>query len=116
MPISANKACAWACAALLSASATVVSAQTAAASNPAAASGAVSDAAVRFNSGDTAWMLISIVLVLLMTIPGLMLFYSGMLRTKNALSVVAHTFAATTVITLLWVAIGYSVAFTNGTP
>ncbi|ROZ64434.1 ammonium transporter [Ramlibacter sp. WS9] len=71
-------------------------------------------AATKFNGGDTAWMLISTVLVLLMTIPGIMLFYSGMLRTKNALSVVAHTFCATTVVTLAWTIIGYSLAFTNG--
>ncbi|HSV45368.1 MAG TPA: ammonium transporter [Ramlibacter sp.] len=56
----------------------------------------------------------STVLVLLMTVPGIMLFYSGMLRTKNALSVVAHTFAATTVVTLAWTVIAYSLAFTNG--
>jgi Amt family ammonium transporter len=68
----------------------------------------------RFNGGDTAWMLVSTVLVLLMTVPGIMLFYSGMLRTKNALSVVAHTFAATTVVTLVWTMLGYTLAFTNG--
>jgi ammonium transporter, Amt family len=67
-----------------------------------------------FSGGDTAWMLISTVLVLLMTIPGIMLFYSGMLRTKNALSVVAHVFAATTVVTLVWATFAYSIAFTPG--
>lgn len=67
-----------------------------------------------FNGGDTAWLLISTVLVLLMTIPGIMLFYSGMLRTKNALSVVAHIFAATTIVTLTWTLLGYSLAFTKG--
>jgi len=70
--------------------------------------------ASKFSAGDTAWMLMSTVLVLLMTVPGIMLFYSGMLRTKNALSVVAHTFAATTVVTLAWTLVGYSLAFTNG--
>lgn len=70
--------------------------------------------ASRFSAGDTAWMLMSTVLVLLMTVPGIMLFYSGMLRIKNALSVVAHTFAATTVVTLAWTLVGYSLAFTNG--
>lgn len=69
-----------------------------------------------FSSGDTAWMLVCTVLVLLMTVPGIMLFYSGMMRAKNALSIVAHVFAATTVVTLAWVAIGYSLAFTSGTP
>jgi Amt family ammonium transporter len=71
---------------------------------------------VSFSSGDTAWMLVCTVLVLLMTVPGIMLFYSGMMRAKNALSIVAHVFAATTVVTLVWVAIGYSLAFTSGTP
>jgi Amt family ammonium transporter len=61
-------------------------------------------------------MLISTVLVMLMTMPGIILFYSGMLRTKNALSIVAQTMGASAVITLLWAAVGYSLAFTNGTP
>ncbi|MFN0305358.1 MAG: ammonium transporter [Burkholderiales bacterium] len=69
-----------------------------------------------FNGADTAWMLISTVLVLLMTMPGIILFYAGMFRTKNALSIVAHTIAATAVITLTWSVIGYSLAFTAGTP
>ena len=68
----------------------------------------------QINGADTAWMLISTVLVLLMTIPGIILFYGGMLRTKNALSIVAHTLAATAVITVLWAMCGYSIAFTNG--
>jgi ammonium transporter, Amt family len=68
------------------------------------------------NGADTAWMLISTVLVLLMTIPGIILFYGGMLRTKNALSIVAHTLAATALITVMWALCGYSVAFTNGNP
>jgi Amt family ammonium transporter len=68
------------------------------------------------NGADTAWMLICTVLVLLMTVPGIMLFYSGMLRSKNALSIVAHTVAATSVITVCWAMVGYSIAFSNGTP
>jgi ammonium transporter, Amt family len=66
------------------------------------------------SGGDTAWMLISTVLVLLMTMPGIMLFYGGMLRTKNALSVVAHTVAASAAVTLTWIAVGYTLAFTPG--
>lgn len=66
------------------------------------------------SGADTAWMLTSTVLVLLMTIPGIILFYGGMLRTKNALSIVAHTLAATAVITVLWALCGYSIAFTSG--
>lgn len=85
-----------------------------AASAPIAAAVATVAAAPAFNGGDTAWLLVSTVLVLLMTIPGIMLFYSGMLRKKNALSVVAHVFAATTVVTLVWTALGYSLAFTPG--
>jgi ammonium transporter, Amt family len=68
----------------------------------------------QINGGDTAWMLVCTVLVMLMTIPGIILFYGGMLRTKNALSIVAHTIAATSVVTLIWAAIGYSLAFTPG--
>jgi Amt family ammonium transporter len=67
-----------------------------------------------FSGADTAWMLISTVLVLLMTMPGIILFYSGMLRTKNALSIVAHTVAASAVITMCWAILGYSLAFTSG--
>jgi Amt family ammonium transporter len=66
------------------------------------------------NSGDTAWMLTSSVLVLMMTIPGLALFYAGMVRKKNILSVLAQSFGATAVITVLWMVIGYSIAFTPG--
>jgi Amt family ammonium transporter len=66
------------------------------------------------NSGDTAWMLTSSVLVLMMTIPGLALFYGGMVRKKNILSTLAQSFGATCVITVLWMVIGYSIAFTDG--
>lgn len=69
-----------------------------------------------FNGADTAWMLISTVLVLLMTMPGLILFYSGMLRTKNALSIVAHTVVAAAAITVCWAIAGYSLAFASGSP
>ena len=63
------------------------------------------------NSGDTAWMLTATVLVLFMTIPGLALFYSGMVRSKNVLSVMMQCFAITGLISLLWVVYGYSLAF-----
>ena len=66
------------------------------------------------NSGDTAWMLTSSVLVLMMTIPGLALFYGGMVRKKNILATLAQSFGATCVITVLWMVIGYSLAFTDG--
>jgi len=63
------------------------------------------------NSGDTAWMLTSTALVLLMTIPGLALFYAGMVRSKNVLSVLMQCFAITSLITILWVLYGYSMVF-----
>lgn len=69
-----------------------------------------------FSGADTAWLLISTVLVMLMTIPGIILFYGGMLRTKNSLSVIAHTIAGAAVVTLAWAALGYSMAFAPGTP
>jgi Amt family ammonium transporter len=68
------------------------------------------------NAGDTAWMLTSSVLVLMMTIPGLALFYAGMVRKKNILDTLAQSFGATCVITVLWMIIGYSIAFTGHNP
>jgi ammonium transporter, Amt family len=70
--------------------------------------------ALALNSGDTAWMLTSTALVLMMTIPGLALFYSGMVRKKNILATAAQSFAITAMVTVLWAVIGYSLAFTNG--
>src|SRR5215469_2172528 len=67
----------------------------------------------KFDSGDTAWMLISSALVLMMTIPGLALFYGGMVRKKNVLATLAQSFGATCIITLLWMMFGYSLAFTG---
>src|ERR1700761_1724161 len=64
------------------------------------------------NSGDTAWMITSSALVLMMTIPGLGLFYGGMVRKKNVLATLAQSFGATCLITVLWMIIGYSIAFT----
>ena len=63
------------------------------------------------NSGDTAWMLTSTALVLFMTIPGLALFYAGMVRSKNALSVMMQCFAIACLVTVLWVLYAYSLAF-----
>jgi len=68
-------------------------------------------AAPVLNSGDTAWMLTSTALVLFMTIPGLALFYGGMVRSKNVLSVMMQCFAITGLISILWVIYGYSLAF-----
>jgi Amt family ammonium transporter len=75
---------------------------------------AAAPAAVTFNKGDNAWMLTSSVLVLLMTIPGLALFYGGLVRSKNMLSVLAHVFYTVCIVLIIWVLYGYSLAFTGG--
>jgi len=66
------------------------------------------------NKGDTAWMLTATALVLFMTIPGLSLFYAGMVRSKNVLSVLMQCFAITSLMTVLWALYLYSLAFTDG--
>ena len=66
------------------------------------------------NKGDTAWMLISTALVLMMTVPGLALFYGGMVRSKNVLSICMQVFVTFSLLTVLWCIYGYSVAFTQG--
>jgi len=88
-------------------------AATTAAPAAAAAAPAAAPAAPAINSGDTAWMLTSMALVLMMTIPGLGLFYGGMVRRKNVLATVMQSFAITCLVTVLWFVIGYSAAFTN---
>jgi ammonium transporter, Amt family len=105
------------------ASAAQTSAPAAESSAPAAADAAAAPAAPtepqligtdKINSGDTAWMLTSTALVLMMTIPGLALFYGGMVRKKNVLATLMQSFAITCVVTILWWIIGYSWAFTPG--
>jgi Amt family ammonium transporter len=66
------------------------------------------------NKGDTTWMLISTALVLMMSVPGLALFYGGLVRTKNMLSVLTQVMAIVCLVSILWVFYGYSMAFTNG--
>ena len=66
------------------------------------------------NSGDTAWLLTSTALVLFMMIPGLALFYAGLVRAKNILSILMQCFALTAVLSLVWLAVGYSLAFSDG--
>lgn len=68
----------------------------------------------QLNSADTAWILTSAALVLFMTVPGLALFYGGLVRTKNVLSVLMHCFAITSLASLLWVVAGYSLALSEG--
>ena len=66
------------------------------------------------NSGDMAWMLTSTVIVLMMTIPGLALFYGGMVRKKNVLATVMQSFAAACLLSIVWMVVGYSIAFGDG--
>src|SRR3954467_15312638 len=67
-----------------------------------------------FSAADTAWMLTATALVLFMTLPGLALFYGGLVRTKNVLSILMQCFAITCVVTVAWVVVGYSLAFGDG--
>src|SRR6202000_2329697 len=68
----------------------------------------------KINSGDTAWMLTSTALVLMMTIPGLALFYGGMVRKKNVLATLMQSFAITCLVSVLWMIAGYSLSFRPG--
>ena len=72
---------------------------------------AAAAAAPKFDTGDTAWMLTSTALVLMMTIPGLFLFYGGLVRSKNVLSTIMHSFFCAALISVTWVLFGYSLAF-----
>ncbi|QYD68749.1 ammonium transporter [Paraburkholderia edwinii] len=85
-----------------------------AAAAPAAPTAPFSVDSSKISSGDTAWMLTSTALVLFMTIPGLALFYGGMVRKKNVLATVMQSFAITCLVTVIWTVIGYSLAFTPG--
>src|ERR1700730_12536254 len=67
-------------------------------------------------AGDNAWMLVCAALVLMMTGPGLALFYGGLVRRKNVLSTMMHSFSLMAVITVLWAIVGYSLAFASGNP
>jgi Amt family ammonium transporter len=72
------------------------------------------DAAPAADTGDTAWLITATALVLFMTLPGLALFYAGLVRTKNVLSILIQCFAISCVVSLLWLAVGYSLAFSDG--
>ena len=96
--------------------ATLLLAMLALVSGGALAEEVVAEAAVeasKLDSGDTAWMLTATALVLFMTIPGLSLFYAGMVRSKNVLSVMMQCFAITALMTVLWMVFGYSLAFST---
>lgn len=81
------------------------------AATPAFAQGA---APPKIDTGDTAWMLASTALVLMMTVPGLALFYAGMVRRKNILATMMQSFSICCLVTIVWMIAGYSIAFTNG--
>lgn len=70
----------------------------------------------QINTGDTAWMITATALVLMMTIPGISLFYAGMVRSKNVLSVLMQCFTITSLISILWIIYGYSIAFGDASP
>ena len=66
------------------------------------------------NGADTAWIIVATALVLFMTLPGLALFYGGLVRARNVLSVFLHCYAIACVMSILWLAVGYSIAFGPG--
>src|ERR1700759_4254683 len=68
------------------------------------------------SAGDNAWMLVSSALVLMMTGPGLALFYGGLVRRKNVLSTMMHSFVLMATVSVLWALVGYSLAFAEGSP
>ena len=68
------------------------------------------------DKADTAWVMISAALVLLMTLPGVALFYAGLVRRKNVVNTLAAVFAVACIVTLTWFALGYSLAFTADSP
>ena len=80
--------------------------------SPAFAQGAIAQAS-RIDGADTAWMMVATAIVLMMTIPGLALFYAGMVRKKNVLATMAQSLAATALVSILWIAFGYSLTFTG---
>jgi Amt family ammonium transporter len=110
----ASAAAAAVVAAPASAAAATAAAPAAPAADAPAATPKCGDKGFDCNKGDVAWMMTSTAFVLLMTVPGLALFYSGMVRNKNALSTVMQSFAIFCVIAVLWVIFGYSAAFTAG--
>ncbi|NNH25589.1 ammonium transporter [Acinetobacter terrestris] len=96
------------------ADASLTNSELAVAPAPAEATAAPVEEEVKLDTGDTAWILVSTALVLLMTIPGLALFYGGMVRKKNVLGTMAHSFVAAAIVSITWVVIGYTLAFGEG--
>ncbi|MGB9190886.1 MULTISPECIES: ammonium transporter [unclassified Acinetobacter] len=96
------------------ASSLTTNSELAAAPTPAEQTAAPVEEKPKLDTGDTSWILVSTALVLLMTIPGLALFYGGMVRKKNVLGTMAHSFVAAAIVSITWVVIGYSLAFGSG--
>jgi ammonium transporter, Amt family len=112
---AADDAASAASAPAVATAAAAASAPAADASAPAAAAAASTPTIVEtVNKGDTTWMLVSTVLVIMMSIPGLALFYGGLVRSKNMLSVLMQVFVTFSLIVVLWFVYGYSLAFTEG--
>ncbi|HEY6868404.1 MAG TPA: ammonia channel protein, partial [Novosphingobium sp.] len=101
-------------AAATEAASTAAAAATTAATTTLIKAPAAEQLAAMSNKGDTAWMLVSSALVLMMSIPGLALFYGGLVRTKNMLSVCMQVFMIVSIAGLVWACWGYSMAFTGG--
>ncbi len=95
---------------------TILTAQSVAQTAPAALEPVKIGDVKDLNSGDTAWMLVSAGLVLMMTAPGLALFYGGLVRRKNVLATMMHSFILMGVVTVVWAVVGYSIAFDIGNP
>ena len=98
----------------MAASAAAALAATALAAHPALAAAAAPPPPPKIDTGDTAWMLTSTALVLLMTVPGLALFYAGMVRKKNVLATLMQAFAICCLVSIVWTVVGYSLTFTTG--
>jgi len=113
-PVAASAAVATASAPAAAVAVVTPASAPAAAAEPAAASAAAPAPAPTPNKGDTAWMMVATLLVILMTIPGLALFYGGLVRSKNMLSILMQVFMIFAVIIVLWCIYGYSLAFTEG--
>jgi len=111
---AASDAAAAASAPVAAASAAAPAPAAAPASEAASAAAAPAASAPVPNKGDVSWMLVSTLLVIMMAIPGLALFYGGLVRSKNMLSVLMQVFVTFSLITVLWVVYGYSLAFTEG--
>jgi Amt family ammonium transporter len=113
-PAWAQDAAASAASAVVEAASAVVDAAAPAAAATPEAAPAAAPTPPKFDKGDTAWMMVATLLVILMTVPGLALFYGGLVRAKNMLSVLMQVMVTFSLIVVLWVIYGYSLAFTEG--